>query len=364
MGAAEIRLEHEMDKKRLGDSTVTFDRTLNDLRGAVDHHAQGQNKKHDDHNESIQLLRDQLEQETKTRTKEKNTFTTTLNNLVTKIENDNSDRQSIQNEMSERLMRQLNEALSVESQERTAGLQQERSVRDQSLATLRQNLENCKMGLNMEKDERAAEFTIFAKKAATTESQLLQQIDELKLGLEGETSLRVAGDDRIERRLGELRGKFDAHTTSSTNSMHEIDHRMRALSQALDTEVRSRSDESNRHSAATNQLKELLSSSDSSHAKHCDTINEKIKAMGDTLMEHERGRVSAGEELIKKVKDVAALIEVERHERDQGDVNTKNCVEGLKQALASEREERTNELSAFRRTMHVEDGKVKQALED
>merc|ERR1712007_280063 len=61
--AAEIRLEHEMDKKRLGDSTMTFDRTLNDLRGAVDNHAQGQNKKHDGHNESLQLLRDELEQE-------------------------------------------------------------------------------------------------------------------------------------------------------------------------------------------------------------------------------------------------------------------------------------------------------------
>merc|ERR1712137_1063002 len=44
--------------------------------------------------------------------------------------------------------------------------------------------------------------------------------------------------------------------------------------------------------------------------------------------------------------------------------NTKAHVEGLKQALASEKEERINELSAFRRNMHVEDGKVKQALED
>merc|ERR1711881_194240 len=34
--AAEIRLEHEMDKKRFGDSTGTIDRTLNDLRGAID----------------------------------------------------------------------------------------------------------------------------------------------------------------------------------------------------------------------------------------------------------------------------------------------------------------------------------------
>merc|ERR1712137_208810 len=364
MGAAEIRLEHEMDKKRLGDSTVTFDRTLNDLRGAVDHHAQGQNKKHGDHNESIQSLKEELEQETKARTKDRNTFMTALNNLTAKVESDGSDRQATQNEMSERFTRQLTEALSSESQERMAALQQERSARDQSLVTLRQNVENCKMGLTMEKDERAAEFTIFAKKAATTESQLLQQIDEIKLGLEGETNLRVAGDDRIERRLGELRGNFDAHTTSNTSLMHEIDQRIRGLSQALDTEVRSRTDESSRSSAATNQLKELLSSSDSNHAKNCDAINEKIKAMGDTLLEHERGRVSAGEELIKKVKDVAAMIEVERHGRDQGDVNTKSYVESLKQALSSEREERTNELSALRRNMHVEDGKVKQALED
>merc|ERR1712007_128445 len=106
----------------------------------------------------------------------------------------------------------------------------------------------------------------------------------------------------------------------------------------MGTEVRSRSDDSNRHAAATNQLKELLSSSDSNHAKNCDTINEKIRAMGDTLLEHERGRVSAGEDLIKKVKDVASMIEVERHERDQGDANTKSYVEGLKQALASEKE--------------------------
>jgi len=310
------------------------------------------------------LLREGLEQEIKIRTKEKNTLTTAMNNLVIKIESDSNDRQATQNEISERLIRQVGEALSLESQERTAGLQQERSVRDQSLMALRQNLENCKMGLTMEKDERAAEFTIFAKKAATTESQLLQQIDEIKLGLEGETNLRVAGDDRIERRMGELRGNFDAHTTSSASLMHEIDHRIRALSQALDTEVRSRSDEGNRHSAATNQLKELLSSSDSNNAKNCDAINEKIKVMGDSLLDHERGRVSAGEELIKKVKDVAAMLEVERHERDQGDTNTKSYVEGLKQALASEKEERINELSAFRRNMHVEDGKVKQALED
>merc|ERR1719240_1511478 len=86
--------------------------------------------------------------------------------------------------------------------------------------------------------------------------------------------------------------------------------------------------------------------------------------MGDTLLEHERARVSASDELIKKVKDVAAMIEVERHERDQGNVNTKSYVEGLKQALASEKEERTNELSSFRRNIHIEDGKVKQALED
>merc|ERR1712137_673506 len=87
---AEIRLEHEMDKKRLGDSTVTFDRTLNELRGAFDNHTQGQKKKHDVHNESIQSLKEELEQETKTRTKERNNFTTAINNLTLKIENDSS----------------------------------------------------------------------------------------------------------------------------------------------------------------------------------------------------------------------------------------------------------------------------------
>jgi len=362
--AAEIRLEHEMDKKRLGESTVTFDRTLNDLRGVVDSHTQRQNKKHGDHNESIQSLRDELEQEIKTRTKEKTNFMTALNSLTMKMEKDNSDRQATQNELSERWMKQLEKALSLESQERKEGLQQERSVRDQCLISIRQNLENCKTGLNLEKDERAAEFAIFTKKAATTESQLLQLIDDIKLGLEGEVNLRVTGDDRIERRLGELRGNFDAHTTSSTSLMHEIDHQMRALSQTLDTEVRSRSDESNRHSAATNQLKEMLASSESHHAKNCDAINDKIKAMGDTLLEHEKGRVSAGEELIKKVKAVTAMIEVERYERDQSDVNTKSSVEGLRQALATEKEERINDLSAFRRNMQVEDGKVKQAFED
>merc|ERR1712137_530814 len=302
--AAEIRLEHEMDKKKLGDSTVTFDRNLNDLRGVVDSHTQRQNKKHGDHNESIQMLREELEQEIKARTKEKTNLTTTLNSLMMKIEKDNTDRQTTQNEMSERWMKQLNEALSLESQERTEGLQQERNVRDQCLISIRQNLENCKTGLNLEKDERAAEFAIFTKKAASTESQLLQQIDEIKLGLEGEVNLRVAGDDRVERRLGELRVNFDAHTTSSTTLMHEIDHQMRALSQALDTEVRCRSDESNRHLAATNQLKELLSSSDSNHAKNCDAINDKIRAIGDTLLEHDRVRASAGEEMIKKLKAV------------------------------------------------------------
>merc|ERR1712137_1531535 len=97
--AAEIRLEHEMDKKKLGDSTVTFDRNLNDLRGVVDHHTQRQNKKHGDHNESIQMLREELEQEIKARTKEKTNLTTTLNSLMMKIEKDNTDRQTTQNEM-------------------------------------------------------------------------------------------------------------------------------------------------------------------------------------------------------------------------------------------------------------------------
>jgi len=42
----------------------------------------------------------------------------------------------------------------------------------------------------------------------------------------------------------------------------------------------------------------------------------------------------------------------------------KSQVEGVKQLIASEKEDRVNELGIFRRNVHVEDGKAKRALED
>merc|ERR1712137_1397766 len=99
-------------------------------------------------------------------------------------------------------------------------------------------------------------------------------------------------------------------------------------------------------------------------AKGHAAVQEKIKGICETLLEQDKNRSSFADEVSKKMKDVLAVIETERHDREQGIVTVKNQVEVVKQLIATEKEDRINELSTFRRSLHVEDGKVKQALED
>merc|ERR1711970_607448 len=88
------------------------------------------------------------------------------------------------------------------------------------------------------------------------------------------------------------------------------------------------------------------------------------KGICENLLEIEKNRSVSADEFSKKIKEVVSVIEGERHDREQGVVSVKNQLEGIRQLVAGEKEDRINELSTLRRSLHVEDGKVKQALED
>merc|ERR1712007_412165 len=120
------------------------------------------------------------------------------------------------------------------------------------------------------------------------------------------------------------------------------------MGQAVETEVRLRAEDTSRNTAANNQMKEFLATIDSTHTKNNAALQEKVKSFSDVLSEHEKARSLASEELSRKIKDVVAMIEVERRDRDQADVSMKSQVEGIKQLIASEKEDRLNELGIFR----------------
>jgi len=267
------------------------------------------------------------------------------------------------NGLSEQI-RLLSDALNIETQERCAGLQKEINVRDQVLTTMKQQLEGVKTSISIEKDERTADVATLGKKMAISDGQLAQKLEELKANLDGEAGLRLAGDERLEKRLGEMRTNFDAHVTTTMSSMQELDHWVRSTGQSLDTEVRTRTEEASKHAAANAHLRELLTALETVQAKGHAAVQEKIKGIGETLLEQDKNRSGFADEVSKKIKDVITVIETERHDREQGVVTLKNQVEAVKQLIATEKEDRINELSTFRRSLHVEDGKVKQALED
>merc|ERR1712137_420379 len=170
--------------------------------------------------------------------------------------------------------------------------------------------------------------------------------------------------ERIERRLGEIRTSLDACTASNASSMQDLERQVKNVGLAVETEVRLRSEDTNRNMAANNQMKELLTTVESTNTKNNAALQDKIKSFNDVVLEHEKARGLASEEFSKKIKDVAAMIEVERRDRDQSTVSMKSQVEGVKQLIASEKEDRVNELGLFRRNVVVEDGKTQQALHD
>merc|ERR1712137_799134 len=351
------------ERRKVTDAHEALNRGLADPKGAIGSQAQHHNKRHDDHKDHIQGLRDIFEQEAKSRNKDKALITTTLNQIHAKLEGENNERLASVSGLSEQI-RLISEALNVESQERSGGLQRETTMRDQALTMIKQQIEGVKTSISIEKDERIAEVATLAKKTATSDNQLAQKLEEVRLNLEGEASLRAAGDERLERRIAELRTNVDAHITMNASSMQELDQRVRSTGQSLDTEVRTRTEEASKHVSANNHLREMLTGLETVQTKGHIALQEKVKGICETLLEHEKIRSASADDVSKRMKDVIAMIETERHDREQGVTTVRNYVENLKQLLAGEKEDRINELSTLRRNLHVEDGKVKQALED
>jgi len=119
-----------------------------------------------------------------------------------------------------------------------------------------------------------------------------------------------------------------------------------------------------KHAAADAHLKELITALETVQTKGHAAVHEKIKGICEALLENEKNRFGFADEVSRKIKDVIAVIETERHDRENSVATLKNQLEIAKQLIATEKEDRINELSTFRRNLNVEDGKVKQALED
>merc|ERR1712159_588650 len=128
----------------------------------------------------------------------------------------------------------------------------------------------------------------------------------------------------------------------NTSAMQELDQRVRTLGQSFDTEVRTRVEEASKHVSANNQLKEMLAVLETAQLKGNVALQEKVKGVGETLVEHEKNRAVAADEVSKRIKDVIAVIETERHDREQGIAGVKNQMETVKQLIASEKEDRIN----------------------
>lgn len=165
--------------------------------------------------------------------------------------------------------------------------------------------------LSAEKLERTDEDAALRRSLSGLEVQISQGLKEARILLDGEMAERKAGAEVFEKRINELRGGLDVDRATSAAHLSE-------------------------------RLKNLAESHDS-------LLKER----------------SAGEEsYIRRVQDLAAAIDQLRVDREIVDSSMKSQIASCRQELASEREERSAEIAAVRRTHQALEIHHTQMLKD
>merc|ERR1712137_1488070 len=188
------------------------------------------------------------------------------------------------------------------------------------------------------------------KRSSDLETGLTQQINDMKAGLSGDASSRLAKEERLEQRFSELRAALDKQESSNKNALQELDRGLRAIGAAVDQEVRLRVEEC---SSAKAQILE-----------NAEGLTEKIRVLDDTVASEVRDQVKNREDILRQVREALSACEQERIDREEGDALLKMQMEGCKHEIACEKEERGDAMNSLSMEIRADTGKVKQQVDD
>jgi len=214
----------------------------------------------------------------------------------------------------------------------------------------------------LDQETRAREEAVVSVTANV--ERLQSQLTQLHISTVAEANSRVAVEERLKKRVSELTVALEARALSVAEREQEFQSGIKTSKQLLDEEARACMDEVANVMIEVNQNKEFIVRENGSRVEEYSSLSEKLKVMEASLELEAANRVEAKEALMKRILEVAAVMENERAHREEIDGQLRLQADAISYELGKEVEERTKEMSAYRRDIHAQESKFKQQFND
>jgi len=211
------------------------------------------------------------------------------------------------------------DATSKHIQELLVTLEQEKSDRERSDINLRTQVLNNEQDLEKEKETRQDETSENRRGVQSLKCLLAQHFEDLKLSIEAEGNKRIATDERLEKRLNELRFVLDNNEQSRVQVEDELDRSVKALSALFDVEMKSREADMVDKSTLLACLEKRLESLELDQRQVSSDFQVKLKKLGDELQSETKERTAADDEITSITMIAKNLIEKESRERQKNE---------------------------------------------
>jgi len=155
-------------------------------------------------------------------------------------------------------------------------LDQERSDREAAIQLACSQIMSCRQEVAMERDEQANENVIVQRNIQTFGAEMQHKVEEARAVAEDEICHRVTADEHILKQLAQLQAGLQSGTMNRKGGTCDIDRLFCQMQQALDHEVKTRTEE-------VASLKFMVSSTDSELKKLNASLDNNIVEVGEKM---------------------------------------------------------------------------------
>jgi len=237
-------------------------------------------------------------------------------------------------------------------------LDAEHISREQSFVDVKAVLQGLKTELSGEKDDRNSDVTELRREAYTESCKSKQLIDELKQGLQLESSKRTAALESIERHCTDNKTSITETARTWDENFERLTAGQRTLKGQLEQQIRLHVDDEVKTSSTLGGLREALSVEVQERKAAFADLVENAKSMRGMVEAETKDRVAANDEAANLISQVKDHVDRESKERKKVDEEIEMRNQALVAKLAAEKADTEREFN----TLKSQQANLMQAL--
>merc|ERR1712137_173573 len=326
----EIKHSFEVDSGRRGAAHDKLEQAHGDLRGMVEAHMSGNMENVQGLDKAMQNVKKALDQESKTRFDEGERLNALLGTLADKLNGESVKAGKFTTDVSDKIKR-LSDEQAKETVDRTVAdemafkrineisaiIDREKTSHDQSTAAIRAQVGLCEQSLEKEKSARIDDLSKTRRGQQKLEAFISQSAENARLSLEVEENKRIAGDERLEKRMNEAVADICAHNKARLDAAVVVDSAVKSLRQSLEQEVKTRTGEAVQTQTLFGRVDGRLENLAKDQSRTYSEMQAGLNKVGLDLVAEAKERAAADDENQALCMVARNLIEKESRERSK-----------------------------------------------